>query len=238
MNAFELVIVFTGIWASIASAQPAAVNNPASKTVSNVWYTQIGRWHYWPVDSMRTAFSAKRVKSYLYHDAVLDGASSGEATANVRLNSPFVDISRFEAIFMLGRSPAIAGMLLQNKQVTYYFFVKRGRDSDSLLIRQFRGMETTSLAAVAINYSDTTHMTVDISAQTVMAGVSDRFVSINKTADFKSLTTVGFECQSGSMRVYRAEVTAGNAEVTESFDRTTLVNLHLEKVIQGFKARK
>jgi hypothetical protein len=196
------------------------------KSPSIVWYTQIGQWHLRQKDSLPGKF-------FLFHDARIDGARSGQATANVRLNFAFRNIRRCETRIALGPAPASAGLLLQNKQVTYYFLAEKGAASDSLRICRFGDNRMVSLLSATVNISDTTRLTLALKGDSLFFGANRIMLSIATPPDYISLTAVGIECPLGSVKVFDVRIEARNAEVKEAFDKATLVNLHLDKMLMG-----
>ncbi len=199
---------------------------PPPESPPNVWYTQIGLWHLRQKDSLSG-------KSFLFHDSRIDGARSGQATANIRLNFNFRDISRCEAIFSLGPAPSSAGLLVQNKQATYYFLAQKEATSDSLRAERYCNGRIISLSSAAANVSDTTRLTLFIKEDSLYFGTHRTTIAIVKPPDFPRLTTVGFECPSGSVKVFDVRIEARNALVTEAFDKATLINLHLDKMLSS-----
>jgi hypothetical protein len=203
----------------------------APPPTSNVWYTQIGQWHLREKDSVSQ-------NSFLFHDSRTDGARSGQATANVRLNVTLQNIRQFEARVALGPAPASVGLLVQNKRITYYFFVERKTTSDSLRICRLRDGPALTLLALAAKASDTMRLTLIAKPDSLYFEASGIVAAIAKPPEFQSFTFVGFECPQGSVKVFDAFVEAQNAVVKETFDRATLVNLHLDKVLSGGKKGK
>ncbi|MDD5673585.1 MAG: hypothetical protein PHC61_05455 [Chitinivibrionales bacterium] len=219
------------VFVTVPSA--AQLGSDALKSPANIWYTQIGQWHLQHKDSARGLQTAPAGKSFLFHDARIDGARSGQATAKVRLNFVFQDIRRFEARLALGLAPTTAGLLVQNKQITFCFFAERGDLTDSLRIVRFDSGRGASLAAVAAKVLDTTRLRLFLRGDTLYFSADKTAIFIAKPPEFLSLTSIGFECLRGSVKVFDTFVQAQNAEVKESFDRATLVNLHLEKMFSG-----
>jgi hypothetical protein len=210
----------------IVAMSAAHGETPSSNSPSNIWYTQIGQWHLRQKKSLSE-------KSFLFHDSRIDGARSGQATANARINFAFKDIRLCEARLTLGPAPASAGLLIQNKQVTYYFLVKRNPISDSLLLCRSRDTCMVPLFGIATKRSDTTHITLFVTVDSLKFDAGATKLSVVKPPEFQNLTAVGFECPQGSVKVFFAHIEAQNLVVKETFDKTTLVNLHLEKMFLG-----
>lgn len=204
---------------SLASWAASLPNPPL-----NVWYTQIGQWHIQPKNNLYE-------KSVIFHDSRIDGARSGQATANVRLNFAFQGIRLCEARLALGPAPALAGLLVQNKQVTYYFFVLKGTTSDTIRIFRNSNGRLVSIFSEVAKILDTTRITLNINADSLYFGVDGKSVRIIKPQDFSSLTTVGFECVLGSVKVFEVQIEARNSTIKETFDKTRLINLHLDKIL-------
>jgi hypothetical protein len=222
-----VVFVTIVVFVCIVSSSPQTIS------FSDVWYTQIGQWHIRQNDSTGGVRTVHSGKSFLYHDSRIDGARSGQATANVRFNFAFHDIRRYEARIALGPAPATAGLLVQNKQVTYYFLVERGTTSDSLRICRYRDNRMISLFAVATKVSDTALITLSVKIDSLCLDADKTILSVAKPPEFSSLTAVGFECPQGSVKVFYAQIEAQNSVLKESFDKATLINLHLEKMLSG-----
>jgi hypothetical protein len=221
--------VFFHVYACATSAQAFAFMIALSAaswalSPSNVWYTQIGQWHLVQKDSLSGT-------SFLFHDSRIDGALSGQATANVRLNLAIQDIRRCEARLSLGPAPATAGLLVQNKQVTYYFLAKKGTGFDSLRICRFRDNSMILLLGAKTTASDTTRLTLSITADSLCCGADTAVLSVAKPSDFPNPAFIGFECPQGSVKVFDMHVEAKNSTVKEPFDKATLVNLHLDKML-------
>jgi hypothetical protein len=204
---------------------------PLAKSPANVWYTQIGQWHIRQKDSTDNPKTASTEKSFLFHDSRIDGARSGLATANVRINFEFKSIHKFDARISLGPAPATAGLLVQNKQVTYYFLVQRKAASDSLGIYCYRDNHMISLYRLATGASDTTRLTLTAREDSLWCGVDSIRLSFPRPQDFPASAYVGFECPLGSVKVFDVSIESQNAFVKESFDKATLVNLHLDKML-------
>jgi hypothetical protein len=124
---------------------------PHEKPAAEIaWYTQIGFWHHHK-DSLSG-------KSFIFHNANVDGAQSGQATANVRLNKGFEGIQKFQARMTLGPAPATAGMLVQNKQATYYFLIKKEKIGNYLQVRRRNKMEITAIFIAPVLIPDTVNL--------------------------------------------------------------------------------
>jgi hypothetical protein len=214
------------VLAIMVALSAALLAMPPTKSPSNVWYTQIGQWHIWQKGSLSG-------RSFLFHDSRIDGARSGQATANVRFNFAFKDIRRCEAHLALGPAPASAGLLLQNKQVTYYFLIERKTTSDTLRICRSSDSRMVSLFGVAVNVSDTTLLTLSVKSDSLWLSADTIKLSVAKPPEFPNLSAVGFECPQGSVKVFYVHIEAQNNVVEESFGKATLVNLHLEKMLLG-----
>jgi hypothetical protein len=197
---------------------------PPAKSPSNVWYTQIGQWHLRQKDSLSG-------NSFLFHDSRIDGAVSGQATANVRLNFAFQGIRRCEVRLSLGPAPATAGLLVQNKQVTYYFLAQKGTASDSLRICRFRDNGMISLWGAKAKVSDMTRLTLYVKADSLCFGADTTVLSVAKPPDFPNPAFIGFECPLGSVKVFDVHVEARNYDMKEPLSKATLVNLHLNKML-------
>ena len=196
-----------------------------------VWYTQIGRWQMLRND--------RSGRSFLFHNASEDGASSGQATANVRLNIAFNDIRTFRASMML--MPATeAGMLIQDKRVTYYFYVKKDGRNDSIAMYRCSGRSIEKIAAAPARLSDTLFLNVSADKDSVRFRVEGTAVSFANLPEFSALQWIGFECPTGSVMIFSAAVSARSESFNKSFDETGLINLNLDKMIRpasGAKAR-
>jgi len=222
--AFALIAQALAFIMALSAASWAAP--PPPKSPANVWYTQIGQWHIQQKNNLSG-------ESFLFHDASIDGAQSGQATANVRFNYSFQGIRRCVVRLALGPAPATAGLLVQNKQATYYFLVQKGTASDSLRINRYSNSRMISLFSAATNISDTTWLTLTIKADSLVFGAHRTIVSIAKPPDFPSLTAVGIECPQGSVKVFDVDIESQNTAVEETFDKATLINLHLDKMLPG-----
>jgi hypothetical protein len=196
------------------------------KTLANVWYTQIGQWRL----HLKVGPAGE---SFLSHDSRIDGARSGQATANVRSNILFQDIHRCEARCALGPAPASTAFLVQNMRVTYYFLIQKGVASDSLKVFRFHDNCMILLRSVPANISDTTAFSVTLSADSLIFLNNPTKISIPKPLDFIQLTSIGFECFSGSVKVFDVTIEAQNILEKETFDKATLFNLHLDKMQSG-----
>jgi|GEM_PF-2114473 len=194
--------------------------------VQKVWYTQIGQWRL-------IHDSIPSVNSYLFHDAATDGAKSGEATANVRLNFEFRNIKQCEARFAIGPAPALAGLLVQNKRVTYYFLIEKGKLGDSLRICRNQSGLMTSLFVAPAKVSDTSTMTLRVTKDSLYLGDEWKSARVVLPPEFPELTIFGFECMQGTMKVFNARIEAQNDRFEESFEKATLINLHLDKLLSG-----
>lgn len=213
------------VLAILTILQTITFSVPGDSQQSIVWYSQIGQWKITHKDSTNK-------ESYLYHDASKDGASSGEATANVRLNFEFSDIKRFEARIVLGKSPTKAGLLIQNKKLTYLFLIKKGIVFDSLQISRDSNRTRTIIAAKRIMKEDTSNLLLYIQADTLYIGILSDKIAIVKPLDFSKLTIVGFECLKGNAKILGTHIEARNKVVTDSFDKALLVNLHLDRIFK------
>lgn len=129
----------------------------------------------------------------------------------------------------------MAGILIKNKQVTFSFLIENGKHSDSLHVLSKRGEKTIQILAAPIRLPDTTVLSVSVKGDSLSLGAAGIMVSIGKPLDFSSLETVGFECPHGNVQVFEAAVETKNKSYRESFEKATLVNLHLEKMFPGSK---
>jgi hypothetical protein len=203
-----------------------------TNAASNVWYTQIGQWHYRNKDSISG-------KSFIYHEMQVDGAQLGQATANVRLNFNFQDIRRCEADLILGPVPSSAGLLIQNKQTTYYFITEKGANLNFLRIDRYCNNRLSLLTSGMVEVSDSTRLKLWITSDSLYFGDNLTTIVIEKPPDFHTLNAVGFECPSGSVKVFDMRIEARNGSVKENFDEIMLVNLHLDKMFSnGVKKTK
>jgi hypothetical protein len=213
----------------LATSAALIYTSPLRQSTPNVWYTQIGQWHLQRKDSLSG-------KPFFFHDSRVDGARSGQATANVRYNFNFEDIRRYEARLVLGPAPASAGLLVQNRQVTYYFFIEKAMAAiacDSLRICRYRENRTISLFAAAAKVPDTVNLTLSFKTDSLFFNASRIMASIAKPTDFPEPAVVGFECLQGTVKIVDAKIEARNAVVKENFEKATLVNLHLDKMLGG-----
>ena len=202
--------------------------------VSTIWYTQIGAWHLVPKDSLGPMQSNR---FYLFHDARSDGARSGEATANVRLNTVLKLIRHCEFEMSLGPAQSTAGLLLQDTQLTLLFLAKKNTIYDSLLIYSVNHHRAKIIGATATSIADTTKLTIYCNADTLWFGNKKSVISIARPEGFSRLTAVGFECQSGSAKIFSLYLEAANTVVNDSFDHAILYNLHLDNILLSEKPR-
>ena len=205
---------------------------PRVSANQDVWYTQIGQWHLQKSITKRTVRSSTIDVSFLSFDNQFDSARSGLATANVRLNKTIHDIQSFSARLAAGPAPSIAGLLIQNKESNYYFMLIRGKDSDSLQINLVRGNRIVFLASSCINISDTTNLSLVTHDDTLILRADKFRLCIAIPPDFSQLTSIGFECPKGSVKVFSACIESRDFSVDESFDNATLINLHLDRMLK------
>lgn len=204
---------------------------PVLQSASNVWYTQIGQWHLMQKDGIFE-------KSFFFHDSRVDGARSGQATANLRYNFCFENIRRYEVRLVLGSYPAKAGLLVQNKQITYYFLIKKAgaiekiSACDSIQICRFKENRINSLFNSAATVLDTANLTLSVKADSLLFNASGTVASISKPTDFPEPAFVGFECPQGSVKIFNIKIDARNATVEETFTKAALVNLHLDRMFE------
>ncbi len=209
------------IGAVIAALMTAAA--PPQKTPVIAWYTQIGAW--------RIQKDSVSGSSFLFHDAKIDGMQSGEATANVRLNKGFKGLREFDARLSLGPAPSVAGMLAQDKKITYYFLLKNGGTEDSLLTAFRRtGMNATRIISMPIRLQDTVMLRLSVANDSLRMIVGKTIASMKKPVDFPKVPYIGFECPKGSVKVFEVTVVSDDGEMKDAFGRAALVNLHLEKM--------
>jgi hypothetical protein len=203
----------------------AAGATPQPDTSINAWYTQIGSWHY-QKDSVGG-------KSYIFHNADLDGAASGEATANVRLNKGFDNLYKFIGRMRLESEPSCAGLLVQNKKTTFYFLIKKEKTGDFLQISRRNKMEIASIFVTPVMLPDTFELCLSLTKDSLVIIAGKETASIARPADFSGQLWVGFECPQGTVKVFEAEVASDTGEIKEPFKKATLINLHLEKMFSG-----
>ena len=208
---------------------PCAPRAAAHRSNQPIWYTQIGQW--------RLLKDGASNHSFLFHVAAEDGAVSGQATANVRLNRAFPAIQTFKARMSLGPRPAIAGMLIEDKHLTYYFYVKRTSGGDSLAVyrRSARAMEQIRAAPVSV--SDTLSLILSVAADSVRFSSGAGGISMVKLPEFSDLQWVGFECPVGSVKIFHAAIAAQGDSLDKPFEETGLINLHLDKMLPGSRGR-
>jgi len=206
-----------------ASKPPVSLSSPAPFA----WFTQIGAWHL-----EKDTVSGK---SFLYHNARVDGARSGQATASVRLNHPFQEMRSFKARMALGPAPSMAGLLVKNKRISYLFLIQNNRKVDSLFVLSRKKEESSCILSARFNHLDTTDLSISVQKDSLRISASGTTVCMAKPAAFPKLETVGFECLSGIVRVFGATIEAKDTTYNENFSKATLINLHLEKMFSGTK---
>jgi hypothetical protein len=203
------------------------VGAPRETPTVNAWYTQIGFWHL-QKDSIPG-------RSFIFHNAHLDGAQSGEATANVRYNKGFDGLTRFQARLALGPAPAVAGLLLQNKQVTYYFFIKKEKTRNFLQISRRKKQEMSTSFITPVTVSDTVAMELTVQQENLRIVAGKTTASVARPADLTGTLWIGFECMQGTVKVLGASAVSREGEMKETFDRASLVNLHLDNMFSPAK---
>ena len=229
---FLAPLIVTLVLLTVSKAGKAGIAGSKVDAVSTIWYTQIGAWHLVPNDSPGSMQSNRH---YLFHDARSDGARSGEATANVRLNTVLKLVRYCEFELSLGPAQSTAGLLLQNKQLTLLFLAKKNTIYDSLLIYSINNRRAQIIGATATSIADTTKLTVYCNADSLWFGSKKSIISIARPEEFAGLTAVGFECQSGSVKVFSLYLEAANTVVNDSFDHAILYNLHLDNMLLSEK---
>jgi hypothetical protein len=150
----------------------------------------------------------------------------------VRLNFEFSNIRRFDASIILGAAPARAGLLIQNKKITYLFLAKRGIVFDSLHIFRYSDHKMTLMASRRAMNHDTSQISIYIKEDSLYFGIPLSMIAVTKPSDFSGLTAIGFECPKGSVKVLSTYIEAANKIVTDSFDKASLVNLHLDRIFR------
>lgn len=226
-HTFIIVIIITII---ICGAE--AVSVPSVPAKPDVWYTQIGQWHLQQSTKKSTLHSTQCDDSFLAFDNILDSARSGQATANVRLNKTIHDIKSITSRLALGPAPSTAGLLVQNKEVTYYFLLSRGANIDSLQIFRTCGNRMFFLAGSCINISDTSNLFLTAHTDSLVLRTDTFKLCIALPVDFSQLTAIGFECPKGSVKVFTACIESRDVSVNELFDTATLINLHLDRMFK------
>jgi hypothetical protein len=218
-----MIKIFLSVMMAISIAVPAYPSNiPA-----NDWYTQIGFWHL-----QKDTVSGR---SFLYHNAHVDGAKSGEATANVRFNKGFQGLTKFEARMALGPAPSLAGLLIQTKPTTYYFFVKKEKTGTLLQICRRKKTELATVFVAPVSIPDTVLLQVNVKQDSLVINAGKTTASLAKPADFSGNQWVGFECLGGVVKVFSSLVVSKDGETMETFDHASLINLHLEKMFSSKK---
>jgi hypothetical protein len=193
----------------------------------DAWYTQIGFWHY-QKDTVAG-------RSYIFHNAHIDGAKSGQATANVRFNKGFDGIREFIGRMALGPPPAWAGMLVQNKKTTYYFLVKKEKTGNFLQISRRNKEEVAGIFIATVSISDTVALRLLVKKDSLQIIAGRTTASMAKPSDFSGMQWIGFECLQGTVKVFEAAVASEKGEMKETFDHASLINLHLEKMFHTKK---
>ena len=199
--------------------------------MKDMWYTQIGTWHKKQYNILNGTPTHQGIKSFLYHNALVDGITSGEATACVRLNFSFDTIRRFEASIELDSTHSKAGLLIQNKIKTYYFYAKKGQTLDTLSVLCLFNNKISLLKSGITKLTDTTRLITFVKNKKLYFGTSKFLIWIPEPSSFNSLTALGFECPKGGVKVYSAYIESKNAVVNTTFENATLINLHLEKFL-------
>ena len=187
----------------------------------DAWYTQIGAWHH-QKDSL---FG----KSFIYHDADLDGLSSGQATSNVRLNRGFNGLNKFIGRMCLGPAPAMAGLLVKNKKTAYIFLIKKENQGSFLQISR-RDKKVSPIFETPFSLPDTFELCLVLKKDSLIVSAEDKKTSIARPKDLSGRLWVGFECLQGAVKVFGAEAASDSGEIRETFEKATLMNLHLEKM--------
>jgi len=168
--------------------------------------------------------------SFLYHNAAMDGAVSGRATANVRLNRAFSGIRSFRASMMLVPGTE-AGILIQDKYVTYYFYARKNERSDSIAVYRHFGLSIQEVACAPAHLSDTVFMEVDAEPDSIRFKAGNNAVSFANIPEFSMLQWVGFECPKGCVKIFCAAVCSAGGNLCKPFDEAGLINLHLDKMV-------
>ena len=199
--------------------------SPAATDSCDVWYTQIGAWHQ-VLDSLSGT-------AYVYHNAAVDGARSGQAFADLKYNRKINGLTRISTDLSISRSSS-AGLLLKNKKVSYCFYIEKGPDGDSIrIVRRFDG-RITAIAAFTATVADTQRLEIDVTADSLRITAGKIIRCIRKPADLSDELTIGLTCSRGEVRVWRLQAQAASININESFARATVINLGLEKM---FKVR-
>jgi len=198
-------------------------SRPQARLTQPMWYTQIGQWHE-EKDSLTGT-------SFVFYDAMADGAVSGQATANLRLNHEFKGIKKFEARLSLGPANATAGMLIQDKHLTYYFFVNKKNGIDSIAVYRRLDQSTVKVLSAPATLSDTLSLLLHIGADSIRFSAGKNALSIVKLSEFSTLQWVGFECPAGSVKIFHASIVAQGDSLDKSFQETGLINLHLDRML-------
>ncbi len=200
---------------------------PREKPRVSAWYTQIGFWHL-----NKDTVSGR---SYISHNASVDAAASGQATANLRFNKGFDSLTRFEARLALGPAPASAGLLVQNKPATYCFFIKKEKTGNFLQICRREKTESAAIFIAPVSVTDTVTLQLSVKKNSLDISAGKTIASIARPSDFSGTQWIGFECVRGRVSVFAASVASKDGEMRETFKNATLVNLHLEKMFPAAK---
>jgi hypothetical protein len=91
----------------------------------------------------------------------------------------------------------------------------------------------TSLFVAPAKVSDTSTMTLRVTKDSLYLGDEWKSARVVLPPEFPELTIFGFECMQGTMKVFNARIEAQNDRFEESFEKATLINLHLDKLLSG-----
>ena len=215
---FKLAIIFI-----VLVVVPSLAQRPST----DAWFTQIGSWHY-KQDSLSG-------KSFIFHNASLDGAQSGEATSNIRFNRGFEGLVRFSGRISLSQSPACAGLLVQNRKTTFYFLIKKKNTSNSLEICQRSKSGLIPIFTNTVSIKDTIELFLHVKKDSLCLVAGNTSLSIIRPSDFSGTQWVGFECLQGAIKVFNAQISSASGEIKETFEKATFLNLHMEKMFTPVK---
>jgi hypothetical protein len=191
------------------------------------WYTQIGTWHHHK-DSLGG-------KSYIFHDAGIDGLASGEATSNIRLNRGFENLGEFTGRLCLGPAPACAGLLVKNKKISCYFLIEKEKSGNFLKINRREKTEVAELFSFPVSVADTFELRLVLTKDSLNLVAGKITASVKRPVDLAGKLWIGFECVQGTIKVFGAEAASDAGVFKETFKTPTLMNLHLEKMFSSKK---